>query len=257
MTTAVQIRTRSHFYSAAGRAFATVSILLVSSLTAYPQASEQSKSFSTVLRRRETLHYVVSLPRQYAQISQRWPVILYLHGAGDRGNNLDFVKRQGPPYVAEHQPDFPFIVVSPQLPATEDVWAAYDVALIRLMENVLRHYRADRSRIYLTGISMGGMGTWQLAKENPDYFAAIAPLAGWTDLEWATILTRTPIWVFHGARDDVVPLSMSEKMVEALRAAGGNPKFAILTDMDHGIGPTVWNRQDLYDWMLQHRLPAK
>ena len=203
------------------------------------------------------MHYILSLPRQYANSSQRWPVILYLHGAGDRDNNLDLVKRQGPPYEAEHQLEFPFIVVSPQLPSTEDVWAAYNRALIRLMEHVLRHYRADRSRIYLTGISMGGMGTWLLAKENPDYFAAIVPLAGWTDLEWAPMLVHTPIWVFHGAKDDVVPVSMSEKMVDALRAAGGNPKFTLVVDMDHGIGPAVWNRKDLYDWMLQQRLPVK
>jgi predicted peptidase len=98
------------------------------------------------------------------------------------------------------------------------------------------------------------MGTWLLAKENPGYFAAIVPLTGWTDLAWAPMLTRIPIWVFHGAKDDVVPVSMSEKMVDALRAAGGDPKFTLLTDMDHGIGPTVWSRKDLYDWMLHHRL---
>jgi predicted peptidase len=254
MTPVVQIIERSHLYAAARRAIVTLSVLLLCSLTVYPQASEQRKSFSTVLRRRETLQYIVSLPRQYIESSQRWPVILYLHGAGDRGDNLDLVKRQGPPYQAEHELEFPFIVVSPQLPTTEDVWAPYDRALIRLMEYVLGHYRADRSRIYLTGISMGGMATWLLAKENPGYFAAIVPLAGWTDLAWAPTLSRIPVWVFHGAKDDVVPVSMSEKMVDALRAAGGDPKFTLLTDMNHGIGPTVWNRKDLYDWMLQHGL---
>ena len=104
---------------------------------------------------------------------------------------------------------------------------------------------------------MGGMGTWLLAKDNPGYFAAIVPLAGWTDPEWAPRLAHTPFWVFHGAKDDVVPVSMSENMVNALRAAGGDPRFTLLPDMDHGIGPGVWSRKDLYDWLLEHRLPAR
>lgn len=121
------------------------------------------------------------------------------------------------------------------------------------MERILRRYRADRSRVYLTGISMGGIGAWQLAKENPGYFRAVVPLAGFVDLEWAPALAHTPIWVFHGARDDVVPLSMSERVVRALHDFGGDPRFTILPDMGHGIGPMVWARKDLYDWMLQHR----
>ena len=147
MTLADQIKESSHFCAATRCAIVTSSILLLCSLTAYPQASEVRTSFSTVLRRRETMHYILSLPRQYAKSSQLWPVILCLHGAGERGTNLDLVKRQGPTYEAEHQLDFPFIVVSPQLPTSEDVWAAYNPALIRLMDHVLRHYRADRSRI--------------------------------------------------------------------------------------------------------------
>ena len=217
------------------------------------QATEKAGTFSTVLRRKETLKYIVSLPRDYEHSKSRWPVILYLHGAGDRGNDLNLVKREGPPYEAQHRPDFPFIVVSPQLPRTEDVWAAYDRALIQLMEKVLDHYRADRSRVYLTGISMGGMGVWELAKENPGYFAAIAPLAGWNDPEWAPDLAHIPIWVFHGVKDDVVPPFASERMVQALGAVGGDPKFTLLPDMDHGIGPMVWARKDLYEWMLDHR----
>jgi predicted peptidase len=236
--------------------FVTPLVLLLPALATYAQAVEQARTFSTVLRRRETLNYLVSLPRRYQKSASRWPVILYLHGAGDRGNDLNLVKRQGPPYEAEREPDFPFIVVSPQLPRSEDVWARYDQALIQLMARVIRRYRADRSRLYLTGISMGGMGVWLLAKENPGFFAAAVPVAGWNDPEWAPDLAHTPIWVFHGAKDDIVPLAASEKMVQAMRDAGGDPRFTVLPEMGHGIGPTVWARKDLYEWMLQYRAAA-
>jgi predicted peptidase len=234
-----------------------LAMFLLRNLKSNAQATEQVGTFTTVLRRQDTLNYILSLPRGYEQSTTQWPVILYLHGAGDRGDDLKLVKRQGPPYEAQRQSDFPFIVVSPQLPRTEDVWAAHDRALILLIDDVLRHYRGDRSRVYLTGISMGAMGAWLLAKENPGYFAAIAPLAGCNDPEWAPDLVHTPIWVVHGAKDNVVPPSASEKMVQALRAAGGDPKFSLLPDMDHGIGPTVWGRQDLYYWMLQHRTSTR
>ena len=124
------------------------------------------------------------------------------------------------------------------------------------MAQVIRRYRADRSRLYLTGISMGGMGVWLLAKETPGFFAAPVPVAGWNDPEWAPDLAHTPIWVFHGAKDDIVPLAASEKMVQAMRDAGGDPRFTVLPDMGHGIGPTVWARLDLYEWMLQYRAAA-
>jgi predicted peptidase len=234
-----------------------VSIVLLGSTPSPAQSLEKAETFSTVLHRRETLHHLVSLPRDYQKEHKRWPVILYLHGAGDRGDDLNLVNRQGPPYEAEHEPHFPFIVVSPQLPLAEDVWAAYDRALIQLMERVFHRYRADRSCVYLTGISMGGMGVWQLAKENPGFFAAIVPLAGWNDPEWAPQLAHIPIWVFHGDQDDVVPPWASERMVKALRDAGGDPKLTLLPKLNHGIGPMVWARKDLYAWMLGHQVPAR
>jgi len=103
------------------------------------------------------------------------------------------------------------------------------------MAQVIRRYRADRSRLYLTGISMGGMGLWLLAKETPGFFAAPVPVAGWNDPEWAPDLAHTPIWVFHGAKDDIVPLAASEKMVQAMRDAGGDPVHGFT-----GYGPWDW-----------------
>lgn len=176
-------------------------------------------------------------------------MILYLHGRSIRGNDLNMVKRYGPPAFLDKRPDFPFVVVSPQLP--EASWPAD--SLIQLVDEMASKYRVDKDRIYLTGVSMGGGGIWYLAARDQEKFAAMAPICGNCDASMAPRLDNIPIWAFHGAQDKVTPLGPHQRLVDAVIKAGGNAKMTVIPDGTHGniIYPT-YQRQDLYDWFLTH-----
>lgn len=179
------------------------------------------------------------------------PMIMFLHGSGERGSNLDWVKRHGIARIVEEQPEFPFITVSPQCPKGQD-WSVE--RLSALLTEVMQSQLVDPKRVYLTGLSMGGYGVWRLAAAQPDRFAAIAPVCGGGEPSQALRLKDTPIWVFHGALDDVVPLHQSEAMVEALKACGGNVRFTIYPDAGHDSWTQTYSNPALYDWFLQHQL---
>jgi predicted peptidase len=184
----------------------------------------------------------------------RWPVILFLHGSGERGDDLTAVKKHGLPKFLDLQPDFPFIVVAPQCP--EDEW--WDSAtLAALLDRVERRYRVDSRRIYVTGLSMGGYGTWALALHQPRRFAAIAPVCGGGNRLLAKRIAHLPAWVFHGADDDIVPATQSEQMVKALRAAGGNPKLTLYPGTGHDSWTETYANLELYEWLLRHTRKAK
>ncbi|MEH2236738.1 prolyl oligopeptidase family serine peptidase [Nostoc sp.] len=184
------------------------------------------------------------------------PTILFLHGAGERGSNLDDVKKQGVAKIVEQQPDFPFIVISPQCPRgeywnVERLSALLDEAMSD--DKLQSAYPVDPDRVYLTGLSMGGYGTWLLAAAQPQRFAAIAPICGGGNPLAARKLKNLPVWAFHGAKDNVVPLSASEIMVSALKARDGNVKFTVYPEAEHDSWTQTYNNPELYEWFLQHR----
>ena len=178
------------------------------------------------------------------------PTILFLHGAGQRGSNLDDVKKYGLPKIVEQQADFPFIVISPQSPCGE-YWNVE--RLSALLDQVIVSYPVDPDRLYLTGLSMGGYGTWHLAAAQPERFAAIAPICGGGNPQGARHLKNLPVWAFHGAKDNVVPLSESEIMVSALKARDGNVKFTVYPEAKHDSWTQTYNNPELYKWFLQHQ----
>ncbi len=209
--------------------------------------------FKTQISRQASSRYQLSLPAGYRESKQKWPLIFFLHGGSGRGDDLNLVGRYGPPAIAAKRRDFPFVVLSPQCPRGE-IWSDTDL-LVSLLDDVIAHYRIDPDRVYLTGMSMGGRGTWYLAYKHPERFAAIVPINAYSPItDWAQGLKDMPIWVFHGDKDTVVPVSDSEDMVKALRAAGNDPKFTILPGRGHDIAD-VYERPDLYEWLLQHQRP--
>lgn len=210
----------------------------------HPQAFE--REITKTVRGR----YLVFLPKDYAQTSQRWPMILFLHGVGERGDSLDLVKLHGPPKLVQDREDFPFIVVSPQAPSGE-VWSP-DV-LTGLLDEVLAKFPIDPDRIYLTGLSMGGYGAWALAIEHPERFAAVVPISGGGNPARVCALKDLPVWAFHGARDSVVLPRQSEQMVQALQACGGRVTLTIYPDATHDAWTRTYANPDLYEWLLQHR----
>lgn len=215
------------------------------------QTGQQSHSFQRNLSRTVSGKYLLFLPQDYGKEQKRYPLIMYLHGGSLRGDDVEKVRALGLPQLLEKDKSFPFIVVSPLCPAGE-IWTDTDM-LIGILDEVVAQYSVDPSRIYLTGHSMGGRGVWYLAYKHPERFAAIAPMSGGPNITaWASKLKNVPVWVFHGAKDDLVPLSQSEEMVNAIKAVGGDVKFTALPDRDHYILDMYENKQ-LYEWFLQHR----
>jgi predicted peptidase len=222
--------------------------------------SQQSRSFRTEITRTVEAQYLLFLPADYEEDrSKRWPLILFLHGAGERGTNLAQVARHGPPRIVERQPDFPFVVVSPQCPPGQR-WDSE--VLLALLDHVEREYRIDRRRVYLTGLSMGGYGTWHLGLSHPERFAAIAPICGGGDPIVLLLgdprrrktLQSLPVWAFHGARDPVVPLQESERMVNTLRQLGAtNVQFTVYPEAQHDSWTETYDNPRLYEWFLEHR----
>lgn len=201
-----------------------------------------------------TLDYWLYLPDDYAN-QEKWPLLLFLHGAGERGDDLEMVKVHGPPKLIEKEgKKFPCLVVSPQCP--ENRWWE-PLELVALIDDLCAKHKVDRDRIYCTGLSMGGFGTWALAARIPERLAAIAPICGGGEPYWAGRCKNVPMWVFHGANDTAVPLARSEQMVEAVKNAGGNARFTVYPDAGHDSWTETYENPAFYEWLFaQKRAPA-
>ena len=196
------------------------------------------------------------VPQGYdADKRQRLPLMIFLHGSGERGTDLTAVTKWGPPHVVAAHPGTPMLIVSPQLQAGGD----WEVAkLDRLLADVRKRYRVDPARITLTGLSLGGMATWRWALAHPQLFAAIAPIAAKTPTEEACKLKDLPIWAFHGDDDGAVPLSGDVDMVNAVRACAGSvkPKLTVYPATDHLSWIPAYDDPALWRWLSEQRRPA-
>lgn len=215
-----------------------------------PVGDLQTETLQTRITKSIKVDYLLFLPADYGKDNRDWPLVLFLHGAGERGDNVQMVKKEGLPKLLAGGKQFPFIVVAPQCPLDES-WDKD--ALIALLDDVTARYRVDRDRICVTGLSMGGYGTWALAAACPDRFAAIVPICGGGSVRTAPSISHVPAWVFHGARDNAVPLQESEDMVIGLRQYGSKVKFTIYPDASHDCWSATYAMPELYDWMLQQR----
>jgi predicted peptidase len=202
------------------------------------------------------------LPDGYgADPAKRWPLILFLHGAGERGTNIWKITAHGPPKFAPTATNFPFIVVSPQCPDGK-IWS--DDLLLALLDKVESQYPVDTHRVYLTGLSLGGFGTWSLGISHPERFAAIAPISGGGetilitlardfDREHLAPMRSLGVWAFHGAKDPTVSPDESEHMVNALKKIGcQDVKLTIYPDALHDCWTQTYANPELFTWFLQH-----
>lgn len=200
------------------------------------------------------MKYLLYLPKDYDQ-KESWPLLLFLHGAGERGDNLELVKKHGPPKLIDAGQEFPFVVVSPQCPAGR-WWAPLELGT--LIDEIVENYKVDEDRIYVTGLSMGGFGTWALAIDQPARLAAIAPICGGGEPLMLRLLPiKVPAWVFHGAKDTTVPVERSQQMVEALKQAGSSVKFTVYPEAGHDSWTETYANPELYRWLLEQRRAAK
>ena len=233
----------------------SIFVLMFFSYIGPSAAKEGGKQQAGVMEReiKVRLKYLLYLPKDYDQ-KPSWPLLLFLHGIGERGDNLELLKKHGPPKLIEAGKEFPFTVVSPQCP--NDRWWE-PIELKALLDEIVEKYKVDQDRIYATGLSMGGFGTWSLAVYQPRRFAAIVPICGGGEPVLTRLYAKTPAWVFHGAKDPVVPLERSEKMVEALKKNGGNVKFTVYPEAGHDCWTEAYNDPKLYEWLLEQKRPKE
>ena len=195
------------------------------------------------------MDYLLYVPANY-DAERAWPLVLFLHGAGERGRDLHRVEKHGPPKLAASGKVFPFLLVSPQC-IKDRSWEPVD--LTALLDHVVKSYSVDEDRIYVTGLSMGGFGTWRLAAYTPDRFAAIAPVCGGGEPFWAKLIKDIPTWAFHGALDTVVPPERSQQMVDEIKKQGGDPKLTIYPDAKHDSWTETYDNAEFYEWLLSQK----
>jgi len=212
-------------------------------------APAQQQAAKLDVQVRVTLDYLLFLPQGYEE-KDAWPLMLFLHGAGERGDDLELVKTHGPPKIVETKQDFPFILVSPQCERGR-WWES--IELTALLDEIVAKYKVDTDRIYVTGLSMGGFGTWSLVARTPTRFAAIAPICGGGERHWAKRFAHVPVWAFHGGKDRLIPPERSQAMVDALNKHGGNAKLTIYPEAEHNSWTATYDNPELYDWLLQQK----
>lgn len=200
------------------------------------------------------MRYNIFFPKKYKKGRQQaWPLIVFLHGAGERGNNVNKVIERSPQkFIAKN--NLPFVILSPQCNHGE-YWETEKV--MHLIDLAIRQHAIDPYRIYLTGMSMGGFGTWQIANHYPEHFAAIVPICGGGSPYMAFTLRNMPVWVFHGAKDTIIPILKSEEMVKSLRIEGNDVIFTVYDDAGHDAWTEAYNNPKLYNWLLKHELNSE
>lgn len=195
--------------------------------------------------------YLIYLPEDYQQEGDKtWPLMLFLHGRGESNGPLSLVEKWGPPRMAARGDTLPYILVSPQCPRDES-WSqeGQQAAVVALLDHVTKGLKVDTDKVYLTGLSMGGYGSWRLAADHPERFAAVAPICGGGNPEDADKLKSLPIWAWHGTEDRAVPFERSVQMVEAIRAAGGEKvRFTSLEGIGHNCWSAAYATPELYAW---------
>jgi predicted peptidase len=209
-------------------------------------------AFATTLATPVALRYLLYLPDDHAT-RRDWPLLLFLHGAGERGDDLDGVRRHGPPQRLDAGAAWPMVVASPQCPAGE-TWWEHLPTLAALIDDLVERYGIDEDRVLLTGLSLGGMGACRLATAYPRRFAALAPVCG--TAPWSILPDRIrhlPVWAFHGADDDVVPAAESRELVAALQALGGDARLTLYPGVGHAAWEPAYAAPELLAWWLAAR----
>lgn len=244
-----------------------INLLAIAAVSFFASMKVKAQSNNTVLitdklawkvTREGAMHYLRYLPKDYPGTNgQRWPLMLFLHGAGERGTDIQLTAVHGPIKQVKQGQEFPFIIVAPQCPAGE-LWQ--NEPLLELLNHVEEKFAVDTNRVYLTGISMGGYGTWRLGLQHPEKFAAIVPICGGGNMidvilgTWdkGATLKSLPIWAFHGAKDSVVPPNESERLVAQLKKMGVKEvKLTLYPEANHDSWTETYKNPVLYEWLLK------
>lgn len=211
---------------------------------------KHARTFNRYIQRGQSCLYWITLPKGYDKEVKKWPMIIYLHPSSLQGHDLSMVRTPIPPDVDEIKNDFPFVVLTPQCPDEYDAWPSDLV--VELIDEMEKHYNVDARRVYVTGFSLGGRGTWSVAIDHPEIFAAIVPVAGsYGHPERISRIKDVPVWVFHGDSDRLLMIDPVRDMVQDLKESGGNVRFTIYKGAGHGITGRVYRTKELYEWLLK------
>ena len=201
----------------------------------------------------ENLKYYLYYPEEYdSEVDKEFGLLLFLHGGGESGGNLEEIKENGPPKLLVEGKQFPFLVLAPQNPHKKKWWNTE--AVVQLLDSVVETNRVDKKRIYLTGLSRGGSAAWELSTQYPDKFAAMAVVCGMAPLPYAHWIDRKmPIWVFHGDQDEVISVEESDKMVAKLKEMDYNVKYTRYKGVGHNSWSRAYTNDSLYKWFNQQK----
>ena len=221
-------------------------VALLFSFISFAQTTVNGKIKTEIIQKHE-LGYALHIP---AEIKEKKPLLIFLHGSGEKGSDIEKVKIHGPfKYLKDHKLDA--YILAPQCPDNEE-WDAE--VLYRLLLKIQKENNIDSDRIYVTGLSLGGWGTWNLAFAHPDMFAAIVPISGFVDLiqlEQTCKIAKIPTRIFHGLMDDVVNIDYAITIYKELKKCNSNVELTIFDDAGHDSWSRVYDNQEIYDWMFK------
>lgn len=233
--------------------FSTKLYLYSSLLTVIVFSVFISQSFAQE-KQKVNYKHLTDLPKNYNTDTSKYPLVIYLHGGSQKGNDLEKLKIYGLPYLVDQGKDFDFVMVAPQCP--EGRYWSTENCFDSLYNEVTANYRIDKSRVYVTGISMGGYGTYIAALDHPEEIAAIVPLCGGiNDIDTSRICTLKdiPILTFHGTADTEISIRETDRIANSLKMCNGNITFHRLEDEGHGIQYLYETKPAIYEWLLRQR----
>jgi predicted peptidase len=229
--------------------------MLVNGPSALRAGEQTEQAFAGEVRLKVGYRYLLALPEGYkADAKETWPLLVFLHGSGERGTDLNLIKKHGPPKLVAEGQRFPGIVASLQCESGQ-IWDPHGVKAV--VDDLIQRHRVDAKRVYLTGLSLGGFGTWDTAMEYPETFAAIVPICGGAGVRWvmAERIKDLPCWIFHGDQDTAVPVEFSTKMHGALTKAGSKAKLTVYPGVGHDCWTQTYADPKLWEWLFAQRRP--
>ena len=200
---------------------------------------------------KEKLPYYLYYPKAYkTHKEEKFPILLFLHGGGGSGGDLEALKRSGPPKMIADGKEFPFLVLIPQNTHKKQWWNTRAIA--QLLDTIITNNRVDPNRVYLTGLSRGGGAAWEMAVQYPQKFAALAVVCGMAPVPYASwIDKKMPIWVFHGEEDTSIPITESEEMVRKLKRLNYDVRFTRYPGVGHDSWVNAYSTKELYEWFMK------